>query len=52
MDRDAPRTKLMLRRNERASATVYLPVLQPGAMFFLSDGRALQGDSEMPPAGD
>jgi len=27
-------------------ATVYLPVSQPGAMVFLGDGHALQGDGE------
>jgi len=27
-------------------ATVYLPVFQPGAMLFLGDGHALQGDGE------
>jgi acetamidase/formamidase len=27
-------------------ATVYLPVYQPGAMLFLGDGHALQGDGE------
>ena len=27
-------------------AVVYLPVLQPGAMLFLGDGHALQGDGE------
>ncbi|PZN94982.1 MAG: acetamidase, partial [Alphaproteobacteria bacterium] len=26
--------------------TVYLPVFQPGAMLFLGDGHALQGDGE------
>lgn len=28
-------------------ATVYLPVFQPGAMLFLGDGHALQGDGEI-----
>ena len=27
-------------------ATVYLPVFQPGAMLFLGDGHAVQGDGE------
>jgi amidase len=27
--------------------TVYLPVRQPGALFFLGDGHALQGDGEI-----
>lgn len=27
-------------------ATVYLPVFQPGAMLYLGDGHALQGDGE------
>lgn len=27
-------------------ATIYLPVFQPGAMLFLGDGHALQGDGE------
>jgi amidase len=27
--------------------TVYFPVFQPGALFFLGDGHALQGDGEM-----
>lgn len=27
-------------------ATVYLPVFQPGAMLFIGDGHALQGDGE------
>lgn len=27
-------------------ATVYLPVFQPGAMLFMGDGHALQGDGE------
>lgn len=28
-------------------ATVYLPVYQPGALLFLGDGHALQGDGEV-----
>lgn len=28
-------------------ATVYLPVFEPGALFFLGDGHAVQGDGEM-----
>ena len=27
--------------------TVYLPVFQPGALFFLGDGHAIQGDGEL-----
>ncbi|MFK0299295.1 acetamidase/formamidase family protein [Brevundimonas sp. NPDC090276] len=27
-------------------ATLYLPVYQPGALLFLGDGHALQGDGE------
>jgi amidase len=30
-----------------AGATVYLPVFQAGAMLFLGDGHALQGDGEI-----
>ena len=28
-------------------ATVYLPVSNPGALFYLGDGHALQGDGEL-----
>ncbi len=28
-------------------ATVYFPVFEPGALFFLGDGHALQGDGEI-----
>jgi amidase len=28
-------------------ATIYLPVFQPGALLFLGDGHALQGDGEV-----
>jgi|SRR5579862_2571420 len=31
----------------REGATVYLPVYQPGAIFFLGDGHAAQGDGEL-----
>ncbi len=30
-----------------AGATIYLPVLQPGALLSLGDGHALQGDGEV-----
>jgi acetamidase/formamidase len=30
-----------------AGVTVYLPVEEPGALFFLGDGHALQGDGEI-----
>ncbi|MCB0045943.1 MAG: acetamidase/formamidase family protein [Caldilineaceae bacterium] len=30
-----------------AGTTAYFPVLTPGALFFLGDGHALQGDGEM-----
>lgn len=31
----------------REGTTVYLPVYQPGAQFFLGDGHAAQGDGEL-----
>jgi amidase len=31
----------------REGATVYLPVYEPGALFFLGDGHAAQGDGEL-----
>jgi amidase len=31
----------------REGAIVYLPVYQPGALFFLGDGHAAQGDGEL-----
>jgi acetamidase/formamidase len=31
----------------REGATLYLPVYQPGALFFLGDGHAAQGDGEL-----
>lgn len=34
-------------RGFRAGVTVYLPVFEPGALFFLGDGHALQGDGEI-----
>ena len=34
-------------RGFRAGATAYLPVSAPGALFFLGDGHALQGDGEI-----
>ena len=34
-------------RGFREGVTVYLPVFEPGALFFLGDGHALQGDGEI-----
>lgn len=34
-------------RGFRAGSTAYFPVLEPGALFFLGDGHALQGDGEI-----
>jgi acetamidase/formamidase len=34
-------------RGFRESVTVYLPVFEPGALFFLGDGHAMQGDGEI-----
>jgi acetamidase/formamidase len=34
-------------RGFREGVTVYLPVFVPGALFFLGDGHALQGDGEI-----
>jgi len=34
-------------REMREGVTVYLPVFQPGALFFLGDGHAAQGDGEL-----
>lgn len=31
----------------REGATVFLPVLQPGALLYIGDGHALQGDGEL-----
>jgi len=31
----------------REGATIYLPVSQPGALLYLGDGHALQGDGEL-----
>jgi amidase len=31
----------------REGTTLYLPVFQPGALFFLGDGHAAQGDGEL-----
>ena len=31
----------------REGVTLYLPVYQPGALFFLGDGHAAEGDSEL-----
>lgn len=33
-------------RCRAAATTVYLPVLQPGALLYLGDGHAAQGDGE------
>ncbi len=35
----------------REGATVYLPVFQPGALLFVGDGHAQQGDGELPGQG-
>jgi len=34
-------------RGFREGVTVYLPVFEPSALFFLGDGHALQGDGEI-----
>ena len=34
-------------RGFRAGATIYLPVNEPGGLFFLGDGHALQGEGEI-----
>ena len=34
-------------RGFREGVTVYLPVFEPGALFFLGDGHAMQGDGEI-----
>lgn len=34
-------------RGFREGATVYFPVFEPGALFFLGDGHAIQGDGEV-----
>lgn len=34
-------------RGFRAGVTAYLPVAAPGALFFLGDGHAVQGDGEI-----
>jgi acetamidase/formamidase len=34
-------------RGFRAGTTVYFPVFEPGALFFLGDGHAVQGDGEI-----
>ena len=33
----------------RAGTTLYLPVLNPGALFYAGDGYAVQGDGEVCP---
>lgn len=35
----------------RERVTVYLPVFQPGALLFIGDGHAQQGDGELPGQG-
>ena len=35
----------------REGVTVYLPVFQPGALLFMGDGHAQQGDGELPGQG-
>lgn len=34
-------------RGFRPGATVYFPIFTPGALFFLGDGHAIQGDGEI-----
>ena len=34
-------------RGFREGVTAYLPVFEPGALFFLGDGHAMQGDGEI-----
>jgi acetamidase/formamidase len=34
-------------RGHKAGTTVYFPVFVPGALFFLGDGHAVQGDGEI-----
>jgi acetamidase/formamidase len=34
-------------RGFRAGVTAYLPVFEPGALFFVGDGHALQADGEI-----
>jgi amidase len=34
-------------RGHKAGATIYFPVFVPGALFFLGDGHAVQGDGEI-----
>src|SRR6202012_3589172 len=38
-------------REMREGVTLYLPVFQPGALLYLGDGHALQGDGELPGQG-
>lgn len=38
-------------RGFRAGATAYFPVFEPGALLFVGDGHALQGDGEITGAG-
>ena len=35
----------------REGVTLYFPVFQPGALFYLGDGHAEQGDGELPGQG-
>jgi len=35
----------------REGATLYIPVFQPGALLFMGDGHAQQGDGELPGQG-
>jgi len=35
----------------REGATLYIPVFEPGALLFLGDGHAQQGDGELPGQG-
>ena len=38
-------------REIREGVTVYLPVFQPGALLYIGDGHAVQGDGELPGQG-
>jgi acetamidase/formamidase len=38
-------------REMREGVTVYLPVFQPGALLYIGDGHAVQGDGELPGQG-
>jgi amidase len=46
-DTSGPHGGNMDYRGFRAGVTVYLPIFVPGALFFLGDGHAVQGDGEI-----